>query len=82
MARLARGVGEMIGDLRRLVTTIRDSANEGAAMSAEITAGTEQMSAAASQMAHTSSELSEQSADMARTIQETAEAAAGLLRIS
>lgn len=82
VARLSRGVGEMISDLRRLVTTIRDSANEGAAMSAEITAGTEQMSAAASQMAHTSSELSEQSADMARTIQETAEAAAGLLRIS
>jgi methyl-accepting chemotaxis protein len=82
VARLARGVGDMIGDLRRLVTTIRDSANEGAAMSAEITAGTEQMSAAASQMAHTSSELSEQSAEMARTIQETAEAAAGLLRIS
>jgi methyl-accepting chemotaxis protein len=82
IGRLARGIGEMISDLRRLVGTIRDAANESAAMSAEITAGSEEMSAAASQMAQTSSELSEQSAEMARTIQESADGATGLLRIA
>ena len=51
-------------------------------MAAQITAGSEQMSASASEMAQTSSELSEQSAEMARTIQESADAAAGLLRIA
>ena len=82
IGRLARGIGDMIDDLRRLVSTIRDAAHESSAMSAEITAGSEEMSAAASEMAQTSSELSEQAADMARTIQESADAAAGLLRIS
>ena len=82
IGRLARGVGEMISDLRRLVATIRDAANESAAMSAEITAGSEEMSAAASEMAQTSSELSEQAAEMARTIQESADGATGLLRIA
>lgn len=82
IGRLARGVGEMISDLRRLVGTIRDAANESAAMSAEITAGSEEMSAAASEMAQTSSELSEQAAEMARTIQESADGATGLLRIA
>ena len=82
VGRLARGMSEMISDLRRLVSTIRDAANESAAMSAQITAGSEEMSAAASEMAQTSSELSEQAAEMARTIQESAEGATGLLRIA
>jgi methyl-accepting chemotaxis protein len=82
IGRLARGMSDMIDDLRRLVATIRDAANESAAMSAQITAGSEEMSAAASEMAQTSSELSEQAADMARTIQESADAATGLLRIA
>jgi methyl-accepting chemotaxis protein len=51
-------------------------------MSAEITAGSEEMSAAASEMAQTSSELSEQAAEMARTIQDSADGATGLLRIA
>jgi methyl-accepting chemotaxis protein len=82
IGRLGRGMGEMISDLRRLVATIRDAANESAAMSAEITAGSEEMSAAASEMAQTSSELSEQAAEMARTIQDSADGATGLLRIA
>jgi methyl-accepting chemotaxis protein len=59
----------MVSELRRLVSIMRDSARETAAMSAEITAGTEQMRTAASEMAHTSSELSDQATGMADTIQ-------------
>jgi methyl-accepting chemotaxis protein len=82
IGRLTRATGEMVSELRHLVSTIRDSANETSAMSSQITAGSEEMSAAASEMAHTSSELSEQSAEMARTIVETADAASNLQQIA
>jgi methyl-accepting chemotaxis protein len=72
LGRLGRATGGMIAELRRLVRILRESAQQTAAQSAEITAGTEQMSTAAGEMAHTSSELSSQAADMAQSISRTA----------
>ena len=51
-------------------------------MAAQITAGTEQMSASASQMAQTSNDLSHQSTQMAQTIQRIAADASRLVAIS
>lgn len=51
-------------------------------MAAQITAGSEQMSAAASEMAQTSNDLSHQSTEMAQTIQRTAADAARLVDIA
>jgi len=72
LGRLGRATGGMIAELRRLVRILRESAQQTAAQSAEITAGTEQMSTAAGEMAHTSSELSAQAAEMAQSIARTA----------
>lgn len=72
LGRLGRATGGMIAELRRLVRILRESAQQSAAQSAEITAGTEQMSTAAGEMAHTSSELSAQAAEMAQSIARTA----------
>lgn len=72
LGRLGRATGGMIAELRRLVRILRESAQQSAAQSAEITAGTEQMSTAAGEMAHTSSELSAQAAEMAQAIARTA----------
>jgi methyl-accepting chemotaxis protein len=80
MGRLTRAAEGMVLELRRLVQAIRESATETAAMSAQITAGTEQMSNAASEMAQTSGDLSHQASDMARAIAESAVDAAALMR--
>lgn len=82
LGRLGRATGGMIAELRRLVRILRESAQQTAAQSAEITAGTEQMSTAAGEMAHTSSELSSQAADMAQSIARTAADAATLSAIA
>ncbi len=82
MGRLSRATAQMIAELRRLVHILRDSARGTASMSAEITAGTEQLSGTASEMAHTSSELSQRAADMAHSIAGTAADAATLMQIS
>lgn len=82
LGRLGRATGGMIAELRRLVRILRESAQQTAAMSAEITAGTEQMSTASGEMAHTSSDLSAQAADMAQAIARTAADAATLSAIA
>jgi methyl-accepting chemotaxis protein len=82
MGRLSRATAQMIAELRRLVHILRDSARSTASMSAEITAGTEQLSGTASEMAHTSSELSQRAAEMAHSIAGTAADTATLMQIS
>ncbi len=68
IARLARSVGAMIEELRRLALALNESVAETGTMTGEITAGTEEMAAAAGQIAHTASDLSQQSSVMAQTI--------------
>jgi len=80
MGRLARAVGAMIIELRRLAGAISTSAGETTAMSHDITASSEQMAAAAGEIAHTASDLSEQSSGMAGTIAALARSA-GELRV-
>ena len=82
LGRLGRAAGAMIAELRRLVRILRESAQQTAAMSAEITAGTEQMSTTTGEMAHTSSELSGQAGEMAQAIARTAADAAMLSGIA
>ena len=82
LGRLSRATAQMIAELRRLVHILRESARGTASMSAEITAGTEQLSGTASEMAHTSSELSQRAAEMAHSIARTAADAATLMQIS
>jgi len=82
LGRLGRATAAMVGELRRLVSAIRESAKETAAMSAEITAATEEMSAAASEIARTSNDLSQQSAEMAQMIHGTAADASSLAVIT
>lgn len=82
LGRLSRATAQMIAELRRLVHILRESARGTAAMSSEITAGTEQLSGTASEMATTSSELSQRAAEMAHSIARTAADAATLMQIS
>lgn len=82
MGRLARAVGAMIVELRRLAGAISGSAHETTAMSHDITASSEQMAAAAGQIAHTASDLSAQSAGMAGTIAALAQSAGELRTLS
>lgn len=82
IGRLSRATAQMIAELRRLVHILRESARGTATMSAEITTGTEQLSATASEMARTSSELSQHAAEMAQSISGTAADAATLMSIS
>lgn len=82
IGRLARAVGAMIIELRRLAGAISSSAHETTAMSHDITASSEQMAAAAGQIAHTASDLSSQSAGMAGTIAALAKSAGELRTLS
>ena len=82
IGRLARAVGAMIIELRRLAGAIAGSAHETTAMSHDITASSEQMAAAAGEIAHTASDLSAQSAGMAGTITELAKSAGELRALS
>ena len=82
MGRLARAVGAMIVELRRLAGAIAGSAHETTAMSHDITASSEQMAAAAGEIAHTASDLSAQSAGMAGTIAALARSAGELRTLS
>jgi methyl-accepting chemotaxis protein len=80
--RLHRALDEMIGALRHLVHAMRDSSDETATMSAQITAGTEQMSATASEFARTAGELSQEASRMSSAITLTAADSDKLLRVS
>lgn len=69
IGRLARAVGAMIDELRRLAGALNESAAETGSMTSEITASSEEMSASAGQIAHTAADLSQQANIMAETIQ-------------
>lgn len=69
IGRLARAIGAMIGELRRLATALKESAADTASMTEEITGSSEEMAASAGQIAHTASDLSQQANAMAQTIQ-------------
>jgi methyl-accepting chemotaxis protein len=72
LGRLGRATRAMIAGLRNLTLVIKGSAAETAAMALDLTASSEQLSAASQQMAQTSADLSQRSAQMALTIQEMA----------
>jgi methyl-accepting chemotaxis protein len=82
IGRLSRATAQMTDDLRQLVIALRDSAEETAARSTEINAGSDQLAGAAQQVAATSSELSQQAAEMAATIHDMSDDAARLGQIA
>lgn len=82
VGRLSRATSSIIVTLRRLATTMRASAKDATALSAQITAASENMAAAAQQTAATSSALSQESKEMARTIHEIAADATKLEEVS
>jgi len=69
IGRLAKAIGAMMLELRRLATALNDSAAETGSMTVEITSSSEEMAASAGQIAHTAADLSQQSTVMAETIQ-------------
>ena len=82
VGRLSRATAAMVDDLRRVVSTLRDSARETTARAAEITGGSENMAAAAEEMAVTSGDLSRQSTEMADAIGRMASDASRLQSIA
>ncbi len=82
IGRLARAVGAMINELRRLATALNESARETSTMTAEITASSEEMAASAGQIAHTAADLSQQANSMAQTIQGLAGSSENLVGIA
>lgn len=82
IGRLARAVGAMILELRRLAEAIAAAATETNAMSAEITAGSEEMAATAGEIASTASDLSQQATAMASSIAGLARSSAGLRELA
>ena len=80
--RLHRALDEMISALRRLVHAMREASDETATMSAQITAGTEQMSATATEFARTAGELCQEASRMSSAITLTAADSDKLLRVS
>ncbi len=69
IGRLAKAIGAMMLELRRLATALNESAAETGSMTIEITSSSEEMAASAGQIAHTAADLSQQSSVMAETIQ-------------
>lgn len=82
IGRLSHAISSMIRELRRLAVALKQTANETAAMTAEITASSEEMAASAGQIAHTASDLSQQSNVMAESIQALAGSSEALVVLS
>ncbi len=80
--RLHHALDDMIAALRRLVHAMRDASDETATMSAQITAGTEQLSATASEFARTAGSLSQEASRMSSAIALTAADSDRLMRVS
>ncbi len=80
--RLHHALDDMIAALRRLVHAMRDASDETATMSAQITAGTEQLSATASEFARTAGSLSQEALRMSSAITLTAADSERLMRVS
>ena len=82
IGRLAKAIGAMIVELRRLASALNESAAETGSMTVEITSSSEEMAASAGQIAHTASDLSQQSSVMAETIQALASSSEQLVGIA
>lgn len=80
--RLHHALDDMIAALRRLVHAMRDASDETATMSAQITAGTEQLSATASEFARTAGSLSQEASRMSAAITLTAADSDRLMSVS
>ena len=80
--RLHHALDDMIAALRRLVHAMRDASDETATMSAQITAGTDQLSATASEFARTAGSLSQEASRMSAAITLTAADSERLMRVS
>ncbi len=82
VGRLSRATASIISALRRLATTMRASARDTTALSAQIASASENMASAAQQTAASTSALSQESKEMAQTIHEIAADAAKLEQVS
>ena len=82
IGRLSRATGAMIGGLRTLTVAIKSSASDTASMALDLTASSEEMSAASQLMAQTAADLSQQALEMARTIQEMAADSTRMVQLS
>ena len=82
IGRLAKAIGAMIVELRRLASALNESAAETGSMTVEITSSSEEMAASAGQIAHTAADLSQQSSVMAETIQALAASSEHLVGIA
>lgn len=82
IGRLAKAIGAMIVELRRLASALNESAAETGSMTVEITSSSEEMAASAGQIAHTAADLSQQSSVMAETIQTLAASSERLVGVA
>ncbi|HEV7993392.1 MAG TPA: methyl-accepting chemotaxis protein [Gemmatimonadaceae bacterium] len=82
IGRLGRAIAAMILELRRLAHALAGSALETTNMSAEITAGSEEMAATAGEIANTASDLSAQATTMAESIASLAQSASSLRELA
>jgi methyl-accepting chemotaxis protein len=79
---LTRSIGAMLEKLRDLVGTIRQHANDAAAMAEEIAASTQQMTASTQEVASTTGDLTERAAQQALVVRSAAEDAGKILEIA
>ncbi|HET9514831.1 MAG TPA: methyl-accepting chemotaxis protein [Gemmatimonadales bacterium] len=79
---LTDGLRRMVGALTRLVTAIRNSADEAAALGEEISAATEQMTSSTEEVAATTQELTDRATRQAATVRSVAEDAGRILVIA
>jgi len=79
---LMGSVAAMVDALARLVSQIRDAAEEAAAMAQEISASTEEMSASTQEMAQTCQQLTGEASDQAGMVKGAADDAGRILGIT
>jgi methyl-accepting chemotaxis protein len=79
---LTRSINAMLNKLRDLVGTIRQHANDAAAMAEEIAASTQQMTASTQEVASTTGDLTERAAQQALVVRSAAEDAGKILEIA
>jgi methyl-accepting chemotaxis protein len=79
---LTRSISAMLDKLRDLVGTIRQHANDAAAMAEEIAASTQQMTASTQEVASTTGDLTERAAQQALVVRSAAEDAGKILEIA
>jgi methyl-accepting chemotaxis protein len=79
---LTDGLRKMVEALNRLVTAIRSSADEAAALGEEISAATEEMTSSTEEVAATTQELTDRATRQAATVRSVAEDAGRILAIA